>query len=493
MGPMLGLVWTWPLLVGALGAPPTIECDPAAVEEREPDCGYPVDSVDGGCFSDPHVWFPVECGQTICGTSRYTWGAGADLDVYEVLIPELTTITWRAVAEFPFAIHIVNGSAGCYGQLLARATGLEGQGAEASASVYPGLYWLSVLPDSDYSFACGAKYQATLTCESATSGACCVEDGRCEILPPLSCGSEGGAYLGDGTTCAETVCPNGPGACCTADGACTDAVTQMSCEGLAAVYYGGGSLCAQITCIYPEPPFTREGEPICYDGYVDDFNGGCDPPEAYPIHAYVYCPSRFVGYSGSYLAPDGSPRRDMDLFLVNTAPETPHTLYHWRVTPAFPAQIGFGFTTDVWFDPCNWHIEATATAQPYHTAVVDIGFTEPGGDGMWFFYVRPQAGAEVPDGAPYIAELTSEPLEDPACAFQLRGDANCDALVNVFDIDAFVVALAQGESSWEAAYGGPMPWPPFHDCGYMCVNDCNGDGAVNVFDIDPFVRILVGY
>ncbi len=63
----------------------------------------------------------------------------------------------------------------------------------------------------------------------------------------------------------------------------------------------------------------------------------------------------------------------------------------------------------------------------------------------------------------------------------LLGDLNCDGLVNVFDIDPFVLALTD-----PAAYALAYP-----DCDYMLA-DINGDGLVNVFDIDPFVELLVG-
>jgi hypothetical protein len=63
----------------------------------------------------------------------------------------------------------------------------------------------------------------------------------------------------------------------------------------------------------------------------------------------------------------------------------------------------------------------------------------------------------------------------------LLGDANCDGLVNAFDIDPFVVALTDA-----SLYASTYPGCNVHNA------DCNGDGVVNAFDIDPFVRLLVG-
>lgn len=60
------------------------------------------------------------------------------------------------------------------------------------------------------------------------------------------------------------------------------------------------------------------------------------------------------------------------------------------------------------------------------------------------------------------------------------GDANCDGLINNFDIDAFVLAVSDF-----AAYSTAYP-----DCP-ASQTDVNGDGLVNNFDIDPFVACLV--
>jgi len=59
------------------------------------------------------------------------------------------------------------------------------------------------------------------------------------------------------------------------------------------------------------------------------------------------------------------------------------------------------------------------------------------------------------------------------------GDLNCDGVVNVFDIDPFVLALTD-----QGAYATAHP-----DCDYMQA-DINGDGSVNVFDVDPLVERL---
>ncbi|MBN2448395.1 MAG: hypothetical protein JXO22_16830 [Phycisphaerae bacterium] len=59
------------------------------------------------------------------------------------------------------------------------------------------------------------------------------------------------------------------------------------------------------------------------------------------------------------------------------------------------------------------------------------------------------------------------------------GDTNCDGSADVFDIDAFVMAIID-----PAAYAAAYP-----DCNVMTV-DTNCDDTMDVFDIDTFVAII---
>jgi len=61
----------------------------------------------------------------------------------------------------------------------------------------------------------------------------------------------------------------------------------------------------------------------------------------------------------------------------------------------------------------------------------------------------------------------------------VRGDLNCDGVINAFDIDAFVLALTN-PSAYEAAYP---------DCN-IYNGDITCDGNINAFDIDAFVQCL---
>ncbi|MGE0480932.1 MAG: immunoglobulin domain-containing protein [Phycisphaerae bacterium] len=96
---------------------------------------------------------------------------------------------------------------------------------------------------------------------------------------------------------------------------------------------------------------------------------------------------------------------------------------------------------------------AFAAIQPSDTGVYDVVVSNACG---------------MVTSAPYVVTVTD------------RGDANCDGVVNNFDVDAFVLAEVLGRDAWEAEY----------TCDYGCANDIDGNGLVNSFDIDGFVECV---
>ena len=62
---------------------------------------------------------------------------------------------------------------------------------------------------------------------------------------------------------------------------------------------------------------------------------------------------------------------------------------------------------------------------------------------------------------------------------QIPGDLNCDGVVDLFDIDPFVLAQTNA-AGYAAAFPG---------CDRMNA-DANTDGVVDLFDIEPFVDLL---
>ncbi|HOX27509.1 MAG TPA: hypothetical protein PLL30_17930, partial [Candidatus Krumholzibacteria bacterium] len=57
----------------------------------------------------------------------------------------------------------------------------------------------------------------------------------------------------------------------------------------------------------------HENEPPLVDGYVDNWNGGCNSPPDYP---FQWLSQWFCGRSGYYLSASGGSSRDTDWFLV---------------------------------------------------------------------------------------------------------------------------------------------------------------------------------
>ncbi|MBN2448314.1 MAG: hypothetical protein JXO22_16425 [Phycisphaerae bacterium] len=65
---------------------------------------------------------------------------------------------------------------------------------------------------------------------------------------------------------------------------------------------------------------------------------------------------------------------------------------------------------------------------------------------------------------------------DPADVGPVCGDSNCDGVVDVFDIDSFVMAITQ-----------PADYAIYYPTCDILTADADGDGNADVFDIDPFV------
>ena len=63
----------------------------------------------------------------------------------------------------------------------------------------------------------------------------------------------------------------------------------------------------------------------------------------------------------------------------------------------------------------------------------------------------------------------------------MRGDTNCDGVVDFGDINSFVMALSD-PTAWQETFPG---------CSIMSA-DTNTDGEVDFGDINPFVALLSG-
>lgn len=136
-----------------------------------------------------------------------------------------------------------------------------------------------------------------------------------------------------------------------------------------------------------------------------------------------------------------------------------------------------GFVTDFWYVTAD---------QTYHT-----GYAWP--DSYWSYwwsadfgqtweYAMGGAGDRVMidgDTDGWLGQPGDDWDSVPVTPLQLVGDLNCDGLVDLHDINPFVLALSS-----PAAYALAYPL-----CAHVNA-DVNGDGVVDVGDINPFVVLL---
>ena len=199
-----------------------VVCDPNATPENEPDCGLPVDTVNGGCNSSPQAFGTIQCGETVCGTSgaaggtRDTdWyildltGAGGDTQVTIDVDPEFAALTGFVEN---CGIPDCNATTGAINPF---ATGPECQLVSVTTCLAPGTYLVFVAQSDFADLACGAKYELTVTCQPCVTdrGACCLPSGVCvEDLTQCDCEfafpfGQGGIWQGVGTDCVINPCP----------------------------------------------------------------------------------------------------------------------------------------------------------------------------------------------------------------------------------------------------------------------------------------------
>lgn len=102
-------------------------------------------------------------------------------------------------------------------------------------------------------FITGGDLVFRLIVECDVEGACCFDDGSCQLLLNSICGDQGGIFQGADTDCLTANCPQPIGACCFPDtGECLDLV-QSGCVTATGVWLGPDSSCSSIICPQPCP------------------------------------------------------------------------------------------------------------------------------------------------------------------------------------------------------------------------------------------------
>jgi len=121
------------------------------------------------------------------------------------------------------------------------------------------------------------------------TGACCFQDGTCQILNQPDCVGQGGSYQGDGTTCEPNPCPQPPMACCFEDCHC-EYLTAEVCSQIGGDPMGYGSVCDPNPCPCGPPygaccigdqgrcEWVTEEDCAAMGGVYQGDNVPCDPP-----------------------------------------------------------------------------------------------------------------------------------------------------------------------------------------------------------------------
>ncbi len=329
--------------------------------------------------------------------------------------------------------------------------------------------WISAGPGFSWCSGCAPAAQnadlalCLLGTAGGVLGACCDElAASCTDAVDISECLAPEQYFTPEQTCAELAPPCGVihGACCHADTTC-DVGTQAECSAPDDNWLGPHTICDYCPCLVPCPSAgVPEGEPVCFDGYLDEFNGGCDAETV--AFTSLALGQTICGAGGVFLQA-AQLVGDFDWYEV-IVPGTAEL--RWAVEAEFP--VG------AWIvDGRSGCAGATILASAAGFECSSVRATASVDPGTYWLVVGPLSATDAAAcGARYNAR---------AAAYAGTGDVNCDGAVNAFDIDPFVLALTS-PTGYASAY-------PECDLGSA---DASGDGVVNAFDIDPFVDLLIG-
>jgi hypothetical protein len=287
-------------------------------------------------------------------------------------------------------------------------------------------------------------------------GACCSDAGGCYMSTVTSPGDcvPGDTYWGNNTDCDPNPCPQ-PGACCFLDGSC-EVLLSSDCAALYGTYMGVGTTCSPVNpcpppCVVCPPEGVLEGEPACYNGYVDNYDGGCNstPNIFFPI----YCGETICGTGGNFLSGTGVQTRDTDWYQVDT---TSPTIFTWAVTATFPALIGLIQQTVPGVPGCA---NITGYVSPSFTTtacVLGSVTTVCMPAGTYYFFVATSGFSGIPCNSPYVATLTCGPCPIGACCYP---DGSC---AQTYQMDC-TGGTWHGE--WTTCEPNPCPQvPPNDEC-----------------------------
>jgi hypothetical protein len=153
---------------------------------------------------------PIACGDVVDPAAINTAG---DVDWYTFTIDTITPITigtdlaTGCTTSIDTYIHLYDSD--CATQLAYDDD--SGPGAYSLITAYnpvhTGTFNIKVRHYSTSGTGC---YKLFLTCAPPPTGACCLAGGICTILTQANCGTQGGTYQGDNTSCTPNPCPQPP-------------------------------------------------------------------------------------------------------------------------------------------------------------------------------------------------------------------------------------------------------------------------------------------
>ena len=151
--------------------PPCVMCPPGGIPENEP-CPNLPDYYNGGCYwGGSPTAMPIQCGDTICGTSTsYDY---PDHDFYQLTLAQSDSVIWCVKAEYPVLASIYLPTANCT-NLVPLVQDSAGECATACVSVClpPGVYWLHTQPLINLFNHC-KTYVASVTCLPCSAAVTC--------------------------------------------------------------------------------------------------------------------------------------------------------------------------------------------------------------------------------------------------------------------------------------------------------------------------------
>jgi hypothetical protein len=209
--------------------------------------------------------------------------------------------------------------------------------------------------------------------------------------------------------------PGAPYAC--NDDACGEYASQIENLQLygGETYYivvdGYGSACGDyVLDVASEAPCAlecplnalQEGEPTCYDGYVDNYNGGCNSdPDVFQVLEPGCGTITVCGTSGVY---DGYSTRDTDWFQIALSEQSD---LMFCCTAEFPLLI---FLLDG-NSGCDPYIITSATAGECEQACIQYTL----GAGTYWLWVGPSEWGDIPCGSDYVMTLDGYRYNEGPC------------------------------------------------------------------------------